>query len=92
VAKYHVQTPDGHIYEYEAPDDATPQQLDAMAREVAGYAKNYPVVNKKAPPAKPAAPRLLNRARGGNLSTTSRTMSPELDKGWQRSPTWLRPA
>jgi hypothetical protein len=51
VAKYHVQTPDGHIYEYEAPDDATPQQLDAMAREVAGYAKNYPVVNKKAPPA-----------------------------------------
>lgn len=43
MGHYQVQAPDGHIYEFEAPDDATPEQLDAMTREAAGYAKHYPV-------------------------------------------------
>jgi hypothetical protein len=47
MGHYQVQAPDGHTYEFEAPDDATPEQLDAMTREVAGYGKKYPVV---APP------------------------------------------
>jgi hypothetical protein len=51
MAHFQVQAPDGHTYEFEAPDDATPEQLDAMTREVAGYGKTYPV---DAP--KPAAP------------------------------------
>jgi hypothetical protein len=46
MGRYQVKAPDGHTYEYEAPDDATPEQLDAAAREVAHYSKNYPVKAK----------------------------------------------
>lgn len=58
MSKYQVQAPDGHTYEFEAPDDATPQQLDAMTREVAGYGKKYPVTAPKPEAQKPptAAP------------------------------------
>jgi hypothetical protein len=56
MGRYQVKAPNGHTYEYEAPDDATPQQLDAMAREVSGYAKNYPVTDEHPAPAAPAAP------------------------------------
>jgi hypothetical protein len=51
MGRYQVKAPDGHTYEIEAPDDATPQQLDAMTREVAGYSKDYPV--KAVAPPKP---------------------------------------
>lgn len=47
MGKYQVRAPDGHTYEFEAPDDASPEQLDAMSREVSGYAKNYPVKDKR---------------------------------------------
>jgi hypothetical protein len=53
MGHYQVQAPDGHTYEFEAPDDATPQQLDAMTREVAGYGKKYPVDAPQAPPSLP---------------------------------------
>lgn len=49
MGRYQVQAPDGHLYEFEAPDDATPEQLDAMTREVAGYGKKYPVATAAAP-------------------------------------------
>jgi hypothetical protein len=52
MGKFQVQAPDGHVYEFEAPEGATPQQLDAMSREAAGYAKNYPVTTGS----KPSAP------------------------------------
>lgn len=55
MGHYQVQAPDGHTYEFEAPDDATPEQLDAMTREVAGYGKKYPVVAPEAPQAAPQA-------------------------------------
>lgn len=51
MGRFQVQAPDGHVYEFEAPEGATPQQLDAMSREAAGYAKNYPVKAKAAPAA-----------------------------------------
>jgi hypothetical protein len=51
MGHYQVQAPDGHTYEFEAPDDATPQQLDAMTREVSGYGKQYPVTAPKQEPA-----------------------------------------
>jgi hypothetical protein len=42
--KYQVRAPNGHIYEFDAPPDATPQQLDDLARKAAGFGKNYPIV------------------------------------------------
>jgi hypothetical protein len=54
MSRYQVQAPDGHTYEFEAPDDATPQQLDAMTREVAGYGKKYPVTAPEPEAQKPA--------------------------------------
>lgn len=51
MSRYQVKAPDGHTYEFEAADDATPHQLDAMTREVAGYGKQYPVKAKEAPSA-----------------------------------------
>lgn len=54
MGHYQVQAPDGHTYEFEAPEDATPEQLDAMTREVAGYGEKYPVAAPDAP--QPAAP------------------------------------
>jgi hypothetical protein len=56
MGRYQVKAPDGHVYEFEAPDDATPEQLDAMTREVAGYGTKYPVV---APHTGSPAPRQL---------------------------------
>jgi hypothetical protein len=53
MGRFQVQAPDGHVYEFEAPDDATPEQLDAMTREAAHYASNYPVTTKTAPTAPP---------------------------------------
>lgn len=47
MARYKVQAPNGGEFEFEAPDDATPAQLDAMSREAAGYAANYPVVMRE---------------------------------------------
>lgn len=49
MARYQVNAPDGSVYEFEAPDDASPEQLDAMSREVAHYASNYPVAEGAAP-------------------------------------------
>jgi hypothetical protein len=56
VARYQVQAPDGHTYEIEAPDSVTHEQLDAMSREVAGYAKDYPVKLGPKPADAPAPP------------------------------------
>jgi hypothetical protein len=50
MGRFQVQAPNGHVYEFEAPDDATPEQLDAMTREAAHYAVNYPVTTKTAAP------------------------------------------
>lgn len=60
MGHYQVQAPDGHTYEFEAPDDATTEQLDAMTREVAGYGKKYPVVAPKQEPPPSAGKQLLD--------------------------------
>jgi hypothetical protein len=56
MSRYQVQAPDGHVYEFEAPDNATPDQLDAMTREVSGYGKKYPVATAPSPQPAPPAP------------------------------------
>lgn len=61
MGRYQVQAPDGHTYEFEAPDDATPDQLDAMTREVAGYGSKYPVAEQSAPPS--AGEQLLDNTK-----------------------------
>jgi hypothetical protein len=63
MGHYQVQAPDGHTYEFEAPDDATPQQLDAMTREVAGYAKQYPVTTGKTPQPESVGGQLLDATK-----------------------------
>jgi hypothetical protein len=64
MGRYQVQAPDGHTYEFEAPDDATPQQLDAMTREVSGYGKKYPVSAPKAEAPPPTAAPAPTEAHG----------------------------
>lgn len=49
MGRYQIKAPDGQAYEIEAPDNASTQELEAAAREVAGYGKDYPVT----PPPKP---------------------------------------
>lgn len=51
MGRFQVQSPDGHVYEFEAPEGASEQQLDAMSREAAHYAKDYPVEEKAPAPA-----------------------------------------
>jgi hypothetical protein len=53
MGRFQVQAPDGHVYEFEAPEGATSEQLDAMSREAAGYAKHYPVKAEAAPKPEP---------------------------------------
>jgi hypothetical protein len=72
MGRYQIKAPDGHDYEIEAPDDATPQQLEAAAREVSGYAKDYPVTpppKAESHPVFPTTPALDNAADqvGSNL-------------------------
>jgi len=44
MARYQITTPDGkRTFEVEGPDDATPDELQAFARQQAGVAANYPV-------------------------------------------------
>jgi hypothetical protein len=81
MGHYQVQAPDGHTYEFEAPDDATPQQLDAMTREVAGYGSKYPV----------EAPKLSLRSSGHRRAVArqhGRTMWPASLKARPRFLTW----
>lgn len=51
---YQVTAPDGHIYEMDLPDNATPEQLDSAAREITGQGKSYPVHHNAAPPPPPS--------------------------------------
>ena len=47
MARYRITTPDGkRTFEVEGPDDATPEELQAFARQQVGVAANYPVENR----------------------------------------------
>lgn len=44
MARYQITTPDGkRTFEVDGPDDATPEELQAFARQQAGVGANYPV-------------------------------------------------
>lgn len=44
MARYQITTPDGkRTFEIDGPDDATPDELQAFARQAAGVGDNYPV-------------------------------------------------
>lgn len=43
IHHYRVKTPDGRTYDFPAPADATPEELDALSRKAAGYGDKYPV-------------------------------------------------
>lgn len=52
MARYRITTPDGkRTFEVDGPDDATPDELQAFARQQASVAPDYPVVD-----ATPSAP------------------------------------
>jgi hypothetical protein len=44
---YRVKAPNGHTYEFDAPADSTPQELDALSRKAAGYGDHYRVVTEQ---------------------------------------------
>lgn len=43
IHRYQVKAPNGHTYEFDAPADSTPEELDALSRKAAGYGEKYPV-------------------------------------------------
>lgn len=47
MARYQITTPDGkRTFEVDGPDDATPEELQAFARQQAGVGADYPVDNR----------------------------------------------